>query len=55
VDPGAGQDDMEKRKVPVPEGMRIPDDPDHSVVTAPTELPRPPDNCGDLSATARDI
>jgi hypothetical protein len=55
VDPGAGQGDLEKRNVFVPEGIRIPDHPDHRVVTEPTELSRLPDNCGDLSATERDI
>jgi hypothetical protein len=55
VDPGAGQDELGKRKILVPEGIRIPNHPDHSVVTAPTELFRLPDNCGDLSATEKDI
>jgi hypothetical protein len=55
VDPGTSQDDLEKRKALVPEGIQIPDEPDHSVVTAPTELSRPPDKCGDQSSTERDI
>ena len=55
MDSEADQDDLEKRKALVPEGIRIPDHPDHSVVTAPTELSRLPDNCGDQSAAERGI
>ena len=55
MDPRDGQDDFEKRNVLVPEGIRIPDNTDHSVVTASTELSWLPDNCRDQSATERDI
>jgi hypothetical protein len=55
MDPGDGQDDLEKRRALVPVGIRIPDHPYHSVVTAPTELSRLPNNCGDQSDTERDV
>ena len=52
MDPGDGQDDLEKRKALFPEGIRIADHPDNSVVTAPINYP---DNCGDQFATEKVI